>query len=153
MAARQSGARRMSFDFAGGMNPEEGVGIAWQPVGPSLAHQSPHLPLVESPRKDAQVVDLPAEFTGNFRVRPDAEPQWHRVLAVDDCSDSLVVFRRPGKPEGQKDKAISEKFTERELRIVNQFISNKGFHYFGSGKFFALVGESFANAILDLKKQ
>lgn len=36
--------------------------------------------------------------------------------------------------------------------MANNFITNKGFHYFGSGKFFALVGESFAEAILDLKK-
>lgn len=51
----------------------------------------------------------------------------------------------------EKDKAISEKFNERELRIANDFISNKGFHYFGSGKFFALVGEAFAEAILEVR--
>ena len=46
---------------------------------------------------------------------------------------------------------MREKFSERELKIIRECISNKAFHYFGSGKFFALAGEAFAEAVVELQ--
>lgn len=92
------------------------------------------------------------EFKGNVAaIRTENYMDPELIKLQWDVSEFSKTLKDMTKEE--KDKAISEKFTERELRIANQFISNKGFHYFGSGKFFALVGESFANAILDLEKQ
>lgn len=91
------------------------------------------------------------EFKGNVAaVLTENSMDPELVKLQWDTSQYKKSLKNMTKEE--KDKAVSEKFTERELRIANNFISNKGFHYFGSGKFFALVGESFANAILDLKK-
>lgn len=53
-------------------------------------------------------------------------------------------------PKEEHEAKLKEKFTEHELKVIRTGKSNKGFHYFGSGKFFALVGEAFAEAILAL---
>lgn len=50
----------------------------------------------------------------------------------------------------EKEQKIQEKFSERELKVLRTGKSNKAYHYFGSGKFFALVGEAFAEAVLEL---
>lgn len=51
----------------------------------------------------------------------------------------------------EKEKKIAEEFSEHELKVVREGKSNKAYHYFGSGKFFALVGEAFAEALLELQ--
>ncbi|MGB0744687.1 MAG: sialate O-acetylesterase [Opitutales bacterium] len=55
-----------------------------------------------------------------------------------------------GLSKEEKAAKMKEKFSERELEVLRVGKSNKGFHYFGSGKFFALVGEAFAEAMLEL---
>lgn len=39
-----------------------------------------------------------------------------------------------------------------ETADIHQRISNQGFHYHGSAKFFAQAGKAFAEALVDLKK-
>ena len=40
--------------------------------------------------------------------------------------------------------------TEEEKALLKRATSNKGYHYFGSGRFFILVGKAFAETMLDL---
>lgn len=51
----------------------------------------------------------------------------------------------------EKEQKMREKFSERELKIIRECISNKAFHYFGSGKFFALAGQAFAGSMVELQ--
>lgn len=92
------------------------------------------------------------EFKGNVAAvltENSMDPELVRLQwEVSEFSKTLKDMSRE-----EKEKALREKFSERDLKIVNQYVSNKAFHYFGSGKFFALVGEAFAVAILDLKAQ
>jgi hypothetical protein len=52
-----------------------------------------------------------------------------------------------GKTKEEAAKIEKEMFTERELKVIKTGISNKAYHYFGSGKFFAQVGIAFADAV------
>jgi len=47
---------------------------------------------------------------------------------------------------------IKEALTEDELFLLNTGISNRGFHYHGSAKFFGQIGKAFAEALVELKK-
>jgi hypothetical protein len=42
--------------------------------------------------------------------------------------------------------------TPEEQAMLQRATSNLGFHYFGEGRFFILLGKSFAEAMLDLMK-
>ncbi len=46
---------------------------------------------------------------------------------------------------------LEQGLTKDELFLLDNGISNQGFHYYGSGKFFAQAGKSFAEALVDLK--
>ncbi len=48
---------------------------------------------------------------------------------------------------------IKQALTEDELFLLQNGISNQAFHYHGSAKFFARVGQAFAKALLDLDKR
>lgn len=47
---------------------------------------------------------------------------------------------------------IEQALTKDELFLLDNGISNQGFHYYGSAKFFAQIGRAFAEALVDLKK-
>ena len=47
---------------------------------------------------------------------------------------------------------IEKKLTEDELFLLDNGISNQGFHYWGSAKFFAQIGKAFADALVGLNK-
>jgi len=46
---------------------------------------------------------------------------------------------------------IEQTLTEDELFTLDVGVSNRGFHYHGSAKFFARLGEAFANALIENK--
>jgi hypothetical protein len=48
---------------------------------------------------------------------------------------------------------VEKNMTEDELFLLKNGISNQGFHYWGSAKFFGQIGKAFAEALVDLKKQ
>ncbi len=51
-------------------------------------------------------------------------------------------------------RAQTEKtLTKDELFLLDNGISNQGFHYWGSAKFFAQIGKAFANALTGLEKK
>jgi hypothetical protein len=40
--------------------------------------------------------------------------------------------------------------TEREQKMLARATSDKGYHYYGEGRFFILVGKAFAETMLEL---
>ena len=51
-----------------------------------------------------------------------------------------------------QDAAVNAALNEEELWLLENGISNQGFHYWGSAKFFAKIGEAFAKALVELEK-
>jgi alpha-galactosidase len=49
-------------------------------------------------------------------------------------------------------KKMEKELTEEELFLLDNGISNKGFHYYGSAKCMGQIGKAFAEAIFELKK-
>ncbi len=47
---------------------------------------------------------------------------------------------------------VEKTLSEDELFLLDNGISNQGFHYWGSAKFFGQIGKAFAEALVDLKK-
>lgn len=46
---------------------------------------------------------------------------------------------------------IKQALTKEELFLLNNGISNQGFHYYGSAKFFGQIGKAFAEALVNLR--
>ena len=86
--------------------------------------------------------NVKAVYTENYMDPEMVRLQW----------DSSQFSKSLGKlSKEEKEQKMREKFSERELKIIRECISNKGFHYFGSGKFFVLAGEAFADAVVELQ--
>jgi len=58
-----------------------------------------------------------------------------------------------GKLTAEKTAVTEKALTEDEKFLLKNGASNQGFHYYGSGKFFAQAGKAFAEALAGLKKQ
>ena len=56
------------------------------------------------------------------------------------------------KLEAEKRAKIEQGLTADELFLLDTGISNQGFHYYGSAKFFAQIGKAFAEALVELGK-
>ena len=54
--------------------------------------------------------------------------------------------------EAEKRKKIEEALTADELFLLDNGISNQGYHYLGSAKFFARIGKAFAEAWMGLNR-
>lgn len=57
------------------------------------------------------------------------------------------------KLEVEKRAKIEQVLTKDELFLLDNGISNQGFHYYGSAKFFGRIGKAFAETLVGLKKQ
>ena len=54
--------------------------------------------------------------------------------------------------DGEKQVKLAKTLTKDEMFLLQYGISNQGFHYHGSAKFFGQAGRAFAEALVDLKK-
>lgn len=52
----------------------------------------------------------------------------------------------------EKNAAVAKALSKDDVWLLENGISNQGFHYWGSAKFFAQIGEAFARAMVDLQK-
>jgi alpha-galactosidase len=68
-----------------------------------------------------------------------------------EVSDKRELGEATARLKAEKERRIAEALTEEELFILNQGVSNRGFHYHGSAKFFAKTGEAFAEALLGMR--
>lgn len=72
-----------------------------------------------------------------------------------------IKERQKGGGEWKEDQAkldaemrakVEQTLTKDELFLLDNGISNQGFHYWGSAKFFGQIGKAFAEALVDLRK-
>ena len=110
-----------------------------------------------------------AQFRGNV-VAVQTGPFWDEPLAhIIDKYDQVNQMRRWLKTENknhanrdgsmsaeQQNESIAkyeaDMITPQEAEARRRGASNAGYHYLGCAKTFALMGEAFANAILDMQK-
>ena len=93
--------------------------------------------------RDAQrtINDLP-EFKGNAKAIESA-PLCHPDIIAIQTADWL-----------NKDRDLKKTpITEEEKAMLKRATSNKGFHYYGEGRFFILLGKAFAESMLELLKK
>lgn len=79
------------------------------------------------------------EFQGNVKVLESA-PLLH---------PKVVELKTAGWLYPERDLA-KEPLTEEEQALLRRATSDKGFHYYGEGRFFILLGKAFADAMLEL---
>jgi len=132
---------------------------------------APHLPFVigvlglggvtDGPFQEAQAApaDMP-EFKDNV-VAVRTGKYWDQKLGELDKRMVDKVIKPHGRQskgldrdEARKlrEKLIKENFTDEELKRLETGRSNAGFHYLGSAKIYSQIGEAFAEALLELKK-
>ncbi len=92
-------------------------------------------------------------------------PSWPRSMpsrANSPHRQKELKERQKNGGEWKKDQAkleaemrakIEKALTADELFLLDNGISNQGFHYYGSAKFFGQIGKAFAEAMVDLKKK
>ena len=113
----------------------------------------------------AAVADLP-EFRGNVFAVPTA-PFWDERLAlIDSKRDQLrqkahLLRTKNSKHENAAGTMTMEEqrevvkelekqlFTEADLALEKRAKSNAGYHYLGSAKTYSLIGQAFAEALLE----
>ncbi len=108
------------------------------------------------------------EFAGNVVAVPTS-PYWDEPLAAIQAKYEQVqqmahLLRTKNKNQANADGSMSEAqqreylknfeanlITEAEAAMRQRGASNAGYHYLGCGKTFALIGQAFATAILELR--
>ena len=90
-------------------------------------------------RDGQRFVNTVPEFKGNAKAIETA-PLLHPKLLEIQCAGWLYPER------DLKKKPV----TKEEEAVLRRATSNKGYHYFGSGRFMILVGKKFAEAMLEL---
>lgn len=68
--------------------------------------------------------------------------------ALKDIDDQDARRKAAAKLKKEERAAIEAALTEDELFTLDKGVSNRGFHYYGSAKFFAQLGEAFARSLI-----
>ena len=105
-----------------------------------------------------------AEFKGTV-ANVFTEKYWPADLDAIKEKANAIKAGSGGKKNQSKQSKTEAKLSEQETRakleqaltkdelfLLNNGISNQGFHYYGSAKFFGQIGKAFAEALVDLKK-
>ena len=90
-------------------------------------------------RNGQRSVNEVPDFKGNVRAIETA-PFLHEPICVIRCAGWLYPERN----------LKTQPITEAEQAMLNRATSDKGYHYFGSGRFFVLMGKAMAETMLDL---
>jgi alpha-galactosidase len=86
-------------------------------------------------------------------ARLQAKVRELREKMVADAGDRVKTERQRGALESRIRKACAEAVkTPEEIEYLKNNVSNQGFHYSGSPKFFVRAGEAFAKALANLTK-
>ena len=117
-------------------------------------HVAQELSATQRQLKRLNAVGFPTEKLGH----------WDEDALVDLVNEMLaylherhsVIEGAAKMEEGLKQKLarakVEKTLSEDELFLLDNGISNQGFHYWGSAKFFGQIGKAFAEALVDLKK-
>lgn len=79
------------------------------------------------------------EFKGNVRA----------IESAPLCHPDVIALRTAGWLNKQRDLK-AKPITPEEQAMLQRATSNKGFHYYGEGRFFILLGKAFADTMLEL---
>ena len=93
--------------------------------------------------RDAQrtINQLP-EFKGNAKA----------IESAPLCHPDIIAIQTAGWLNKERDLKKTPITTE-EKAMLERATSNKGYHYYGEGRFFILLGKSFAETMLELLKK
>jgi hypothetical protein len=115
-------------------------------------------------RNQMRSMNTVPEFKGNVKAIETA-PLLHPKVLELNCAGSPPpnVVRTLPNPPGNNPRPGQWLYPERDLEknpitpdeqaLLNRATSNFGFHYFGEGRFFILLGQAFADAMLELTRQ
>ncbi len=93
--------------------------------------------------RDAQrtINELP-EFKGNAKA----------IESAPLCHPDIIALQTAGWLNKDRDLKKNP-LTEEEKAMLQRSTSNKGYHYYGEGRFFILLGKAFAETMLELLKK
>ena len=103
-------------------------------------------------RDSQRFVNTVPEFAGTVRAIETAPLLHPKVLELNCPGSPPDNIPQPGRwlyPERDTDK---EPITPEEQALLGRATSDLGYHYFGEGRFFILLGKSMAEAMLGLMK-
>lgn len=83
----------------------------------------------------------------------DKALQMRSKAAGTDAKLKQEIKKDLDKLEAERRAKVEQALTPDELFLLNNGISNKGYHYMGSGKFFGQIGKAFAEALVEMKKE
>jgi len=90
-------------------------------------------------RNGQRFINTVSEFQGNARAIETA-PLLHPEIVAIQTAGWL-----------NKDRDLKKNpITQEEQAMLQRATSNKGYHYYGEGRFFILVGKAFADTMLEL---
>jgi alpha-galactosidase len=90
-------------------------------------------------RDGQRFVNTVPEFAGNVKAVETAQLLHPQIVAIQTAGWL------------NKDRDLKKNpVTESEREMLKRATSNKGFHYYGEGRFFILVGKEFAETMLEL---
>lgn len=81
-------------------------------------------------------------------VKKQFSKQWREAKKLDGEARKQAQ----NKLKEEERAAIDAALTEEEIDMLDLGVSNRSFHYYGSAKFFAQLGEAFAQALITLSK-
>jgi hypothetical protein len=93
-------------------------------------------------RNGQRFVNTVPEFKGNVKAVETGQLLHPKILEIK-CAGWLYTQRDLKKTP----------ITPEEAAMLKRATSAKGYHYFGSGRFFILVGKTFADTMLELLKK
>lgn len=95
-------------------------------------------------------VNTVPEFKGNVKAIETAPLLHPKVLELNLPGSPPDGVPRPGKWLYPERDIVKNPTTPEEQALLKRATSNLGYHYFGEGRFFILLGQSFAETMLDL---
>lgn len=83
------------------------------------------------------------------KYEKERQAKWKKLIKEIDPKERRKLYR---DLMAEKQAKMKKEMTEEEFFLATKGISNRGFHYYGSAKFFGQLGKAFAEALVGLKK-
>ena len=101
-------------------------------------------------RDGHRFVNTVPEFKGNVKAIETAHLLHPKVLELNLPGGPPGGIPRPGVGLYPERDITKNPITPEEQALLNRATSNLGYHYYGEGRFFILLGKSFAETMLEL---
>jgi len=101
-------------------------------------------------RDGHRFVNTVPEFKGNVKAIETAPLLHPKVLELNCAGSSPDGKQYPGRWLYPERDLTKNPITPEEQAMLNRATSNFGYHYFGEGRFFILLGKAFAETMQEL---